>query len=459
MIEIKEYQAHAVLVALITPTQPEDRTREYLDELAFLADTNKIVPVKRFTQRLDGPNSNTFVGEGKLQEIKDWIEERNKLYRPTPQKEMSQEEAALTHRKGHAPADFMTEEELDAMPFIDAVIFDDELSPRQIRNIERELGVQIIDRTMLILQIFLQRAQTSYAKTQVEMARLEYMLPRLTRLWSHLDRQRGGGTANRGTGETQIEADRRIIKNRLALLRDDLKKIDRQMNTQRQNRGKMIRVALVGYTNVGKSTLMNLLSKSEVFAENKLFATLDTTVRKVTIDNLPFLLSDTVGFIRKLPHNLVESFKSTLDEVREADLLMHIVDISHPNFEEQYQVVEQTIQEICCADPSGSRKKKETPMPQKPEILVFNKIDAFTYTPKAEDDLTPMTKENLSLEDLEKTWMARLSQADGKSADCIFISAKQKDNIDALRELMYERVKELHIQRYPYNDFLFQKYE
>ena len=444
MIEIKEYQAHAVLVALITPQQPEDRTKEYLDELAFLADTNKIVPVKRFVQRLDQPNSNTFVGEGKLQEIKEWIEERNKLYRPTPTKDMSQEEAALTHRKGHCAADFMTEEELEAMPFIDAVIFDDELSPRQIRNIERELSVQIIDRTMLILQIFLQRAQTSYAKTQVEMARLEYMLPRLTRLWSHLDRQRGGGTANRGTGETQIEADRRIIKNRLALLRDDLRKIDRQMNTQRQNRGKMIRVALVGYTNVGKSTLMNLLSKSDVFAENKLFATLDTTVRKVTIDNLPFLLSDTVGFIRKLPHNLVESFKSTLDEVREADLLMHIVDISHPNFEEQYQVVEQTVQEIC----------KEP----KPEMVVFNKIDAFSYTPKAEDDLTPATKENLSLEDLEKTWMARLKQADGNS-DCIFISARAKTNIDALRARMYERVKELHIQRYPYNDFLFQKYD
>ena len=445
MIEIKEYQAHAVLVGLITPSQPEERTKEYLDELAFLADTNKIVPVRRFVQRLDQPNSNTYVGEGKLQEIKTWIEERNKLYRPTPQKEMSQEEAALTHRKGHAPADFMTEEELAAMPFIDAVIFDDELSPRQIRNIESELSVQVIDRTMLILQIFLQRAQTSYAKTQVEMARLEYMLPRLTRLWSHLDRQRGGGTANRGTGETQIEADRRIIKNRLALLREELKKIDRQMFTQRQNRGKMIRVALVGYTNVGKSTLMNLLSKSEVFAENKLFATLDTTVRKVTIDNLPFLLSDTVGFIRKLPHNLVESFKSTLDEVREADLLVHVVDISHPNFEEQYQVVEQTIQDIC--------------QEPKPEMVVFNKIDAFRYTPKDEDDLTPSTRENLSLEDLEKTWMARLSQPDGKSADCIFISAVKKENVDRLRELLYERVKELHIQRYPYNDFLFQKYE
>lgn len=477
MIEIKEYQAHAVLVGLITPAQPEERTKEYLDELAFLADTNKIIPVKRFTQRLEQPNTNFYVGEGKLQEIKAWIEERNKLYRPTPQKDMSQEEAALTHRKGRCAADSMTEEEQEAMPYIDVVIFDDELSPRQIRNIEREMGVQIIDRTMLILQIFLQRAQTSYAKTQVEMARLEYMLPRLTRLWSHLDRQRGGGTANRGTGETQIEADRRIIKNRLALLREELKKIDRQMATQRQNRGKMIRVALVGYTNVGKSTMMNLLSKSDVFAENKLFATLDTTVRKVTIDNLPFLLSDTVGFIRKLPHNLVESFKSTLDEVREADLLIHVVDISHPNFEEQYQVVEQTIQEICNVETTVSATMHETEPKKynpnadtqkykkhvydepKPEILVFNKIDAFTYTPKAEDDLTPATRENMSLDDLKRTWMARLSQAEGKGADCLFISAKNKENIDELRELMYERVKELHIQRYPYNDFLFQKYE
>lgn len=442
MIEIKEYQAHAVLVGIITPQQPEERTREYLDELAFLADTNKIITLRRFTQRLEQPNSNFYVGEGKLQEIKNYVEEQKETETP-----------------------------------VDVVIFDDELSPRQIRNIEREMGVQIIDRTMLILQIFLQRAQTSYAKTQVEMARLEYMLPRLTRLWSHLDRQRGGGTANRGTGETQIEADRRLIKNRLALLRDDLKKIDRQMQTQRQNRGKMVRVALVGYTNVGKSTMMNLLSKSDVFAENKLFATLDTTVRKVTIDNLPFLLSDTVGFIRKLPHNLVESFKSTLDEVREADLLIHVVDISHPNFEEQYQVVEQTIQEICNVETTVSQKMHETEPKKynpnadvqkykkhvydepKPELLVFNKIDAFSYVPKEADDLTPMRKENISLEDLKQTWMSRLSAADGKTADCIFVSIKERDNVDELRRLMYEKVKEIHVKRYPYNDFLFQQYE
>ena len=406
MIEIKPYIEHAVLVGLITPDQPEDRTREYLDELAFLADTHGIVPVKRFTQRLNLPVTATYVGEGKLEEIDQYIIE-------------------------HHP--------------IDVVIFDDELSPRQIRNIEKALNhkgqpdVRVIDRTILILEIFLQRAQTSYAKTQVEMAHLQYMLPRLTRMWSHLDRQRGGGGTNRGMGETQIEADKRVIGQRIALLREELKKIDKQMATQRQNRGKMVRVALVGYTNVGKSTLMNLLSKSEVFAENKLFATLDTTVRKVTIDNLPFLLSDTVGFIRKLPHHLVESFKSTLDEVREADLLIHVVDISHPNFEEQYEVVEQTIHDICKED--------------KPTIVVFNKIDAFTYTPKDEDDLTPIERENLSLEDLERTWMARLGE------DGIFISAKNKNNIDALRQLMYDRIKAIHIQRYPYNDFLFQNYE
>ena len=297
---------------------------------------------------------------------------------------------------------------------------------------------------MLILEIFLQRAQTSYAKTQVEMAHLQYILPRLTRMWSHLDRQRGGGGTNRGMGETQIEADKRVIGQRIALLREQLKVIDKQMATQRQHRGKMVRVALVGYTNVGKSTLMNLLSKSEVFAENKLFATLDTTVRKVTIENLPFLLSDTVGFIRKLPHHLVESFKSTLDEVREADLLVHVVDISHPNFEEQYEVVEQTINDITLPQPSPVSI---------PRIVVFNKIDNFTYTPKEEDDLTPVQRENLSLDDLRKSWMARLGD------DCIFISAKNKDNIDALRALLYDRIKAIHVQRYPYNDFLFQHYE
>jgi GTP-binding protein HflX len=406
LIEVKPYIEHAVLVGLITPNQPEDRTKEYLDELAFLADTHGIVPVKRFTQRLNLPVTATYVGEGKLEEIDQYIIE-------------------------HHP--------------IDVVIFDDELSPRQIRNIEKALNhkgqpdVRVIDRTILILEIFLQRAQTSYAKTQVEMAHLQYMLPRLTRMWSHLDRQRGGGGTNRGMGETQIEADKRVIGQRIALLREQLKTIDKQMATQRQHRGKMVRVALVGYTNVGKSTLMNLLSKSEVFAENKLFATLDTTVRKVTIENLPFLLSDTVGFIRKLPHHLVESFKSTLDEVREADLLVHVVDISHPNFEEQYEVVEQTIADICKED--------------KPTVVVFNKVDAFSYVPKEEDDLTPVLRENLSLEDLEKSWMARLGE------DCIFISARQKENIDALRALLYDRIKAIHIKRYPYNDFLFQHYE
>lgn len=408
-------QINAILVGLITPNQPEEKTQEYLDELAFLADTNHIVPVKRFVQRVPQPDTNTYVGSGKLEEIRQYI---------------------IGHQS-------------DEQKAVDVVIFDDELSPRQIRNIERDLNwrdnpkerreVRVMDRTILILEIFLQRAQTSYAKTQVEMAHLQYMLPRLTRMWSHLDRQRGGGGTNRGTGETQIEADKRIIGQRIALLREELKKIDRQMATQRQHRGKMVRVALVGYTNVGKSTLMNLLSKSDVFAENKLFATLDTTVRKVTIENLPFLLSDTVGFIRKLPHHLVESFKSTLDEVREADLLIHVVDISHPNFEEQYNVVQQTIAELG--------------VNHLPTIVVFNKTDAFTYTPKEEDDLTPIKRENISLDELKKTWMAKMEE------DCIFISAKNKDNIEALKELMYDRIKQIHIQRYPYNDFLFQKYE
>ncbi len=412
----------AVLVGIITPQQPEDRTREYLDELAFLADTNHIEPVKRFVQRLEYPNSTTYVGEGKLQEIRDYITNYN--------------DAAKHAEEPQEP--------------IELVIFDDELSPRQLRNIEKALQVRVMDRTILILEIFLQRAQTSYAKTQVEMAHLQYMLPRLTRMWSHLDRQRGGGGTNRGTGETQIEADKRIINNRIALLREDLKRIDRQMATQRQNRGKMVRVALVGYTNVGKSTLMNLMSKSDVFAENKLFATLDTTVRKVTIDNLPFLLSDTVGFIRKLPHNLVESFKSTLDEVREADLLIHVVDISHPNFEEQYEVVEQTINELI-------------PNNRPEEIVVFNKIDAFTYTPQAEDDLLPPTRENISLEELQRTWMAKLNgqqpTANSQQPKAVFISARNRTNIDELREIIYERVKAIHIQRYPYNDFLFQRYD
>ncbi len=422
----EQYSTNAILVGLITPTQNEERTKEYLDELAFLADTNHINPIRRFIQRLDQPNTNTYVGEGKLQEIKDFIIDNT----------------------------------------IDVVIFDDELSPRQLRNIEKILGIRIMDRTILILEIFVQRAQTSYAKTQVEMAHLQYMLPRLTRMWSHLDRQRGGGTTSRGMGETQIEADKRIIKSRIALLREELTKIDRQMATQRQNRGKMVRVALVGYTNVGKSTLMNLLSKSDVFAENKLFATLDTTVRKVTIENLPFLLSDTVGFIRKLPHNLIESFKSTLDEVREADLLVHVVDISHPNFEEQFAVVEQTIQDLTIPKETNAEKKQKNE-PRRwesdgkdiqrksaiPQIVVFNKIDAFTYTPKEEDDLTPIMRENISLEELERTWMAKMGD------DCIFISARNKDNIEALKQLLYDRIKAIHIERYPYNDFLFQKYE
>ena len=429
-------QQTAILVGLITPQQPEERTNEYLDELAFLADTDNILPVKRFVQRIDKPDTNTYVGSGKIHEIRNFIEQRG-----TPNDECEQINTP-----------------------IDLIIFDDELSPRQLRNIERELNtglpknipmVRIMDRTILILEIFLLRAQTSYAKTQVEMAHLQYMLPRLTRMWTHLDRQRGGGSTSRGMGETQIEADKRIINQRIALLREELKKIDRQMITQRQNRGKMVRVALVGYTNVGKSTLMNLLSKSDVFAENKLFATLDTTVRKVTIDNLPFLLSDTVGFIRKLPHNLIESFKSTLDEVREADLLIHVVDISHPNFEEQYEVVEKTIAELL-RENNNQKNNQTIGQPNNrtiPTIVVFNKTDAFAYTPKDKDDLTPVTRENLSLEDLQRTWMARLND------DCIFISAKNRDNIEQMKQIMYERIKAIHIQRYPYNDFLFQKYE
>ena len=428
---------NAVLVGLITPQQPEERTNEYLDELAFLADTRDIQPVKRFVQRVNSPDTNTYVGSGKLEEIRQYII-ANSDNCPSAQRSISD--------NGPSAQRSISAE-------VSLVIFDDELSPRQIRNIERDLNwrdnpkerreIRVMDRTILILEIFLQRAQTSYAKTQVEMAHLQYMLPRLTRMWSHLDRQRGGGT-NRGTGETQIEADKRIIGSRIALLREELKRIDRQMATQRQNRGKMVRVALVGYTNVGKSTIMNLLAKSEVFAENKLFATLDTTVRKVTIENLPFLLSDTVGFIRKLPHHLVESFKSTLDEVREADLLIHVVDISHPNFEEQYQVVEQTLNEVI---------NNKSQIADIPRIVVFNKIDAFTYTPKDEDDLTPVKRENISLDELQRTWMAKLQD------DCIFISAKNKENIDALKALMYERIKAIHIQRYPYNDFLFQNYE
>lgn len=389
----------AVLVGLITQEQTEDQVKEYLDELAFLAETAGIEPVKKFTQKLEQAHSVTFVGKGKLEEIQAYVEEHE----------------------------------------IGIVIFDDELSPKQLRNIEAELKVKILDRTSLILDIFGMRAQTAYAKTQVELAQYQYLLPRLTRLWTHLDRQRGGGAMMRGVGETQLETDKRIVGAKISFLKKELIEIDRQMASQRKNRGNMVRVALVGYTNVGKSTMMTMLSKSEVFAENKLFATLDTTVRKVVIDNLPFLLSDTVGFIRKLPTNLIESFKSTLDEVREADILVHVVDISHPNFEEQIEVVNKTLAEI----------DKE----EKPTILVFNKVDAFSYVKKDDDDLSPKTRENLSLDDLKKTWMAKMAD------DCIFISATNKTNIDELRNKMYEKVKAIFVERYPYNDFLFTKYD
>lgn len=389
----------AVLVGLVTPTQNEQRVKEYLDELAFLAETAGMDAVKRFTQKLDHAHPVTFVGSGKLQEIKEYVVENE----------------------------------------VGLVVFDDELSPKQLRNIEKELQVRIMDRTSLILDIFALRAQTAHAKTQVELAQYQYMLPRLTRLWTHLERQRGGSAMMRGPGETQLETDKRIIQDKIALLKKELVAIDKQKSVQRKNRGKMVRVALVGYTNVGKSTLMNLLSKSEVFAENKLFATLDTTVRKVIVENLPFLLSDTVGFIRKLPTELVESFKSTLDEVREADLLVHVVDISHPDFEEQIEVVNKTLTEI-----DGT---------EKPMLMVFNKIDAFTFVPKDEDDLTPRSRENIDLEELQQTWMNKQPE------NTVFISARQKTNLEALKELLYQRVKEIHITRFPYNDFLFQHYE
>jgi GTP-binding protein HflX len=390
----------AILVGLITPEQNERVEKEYLDELEFLAETAGAVSVKRFYQKLDMPNSVTFVGTGKLQEIKEYVADKDND--------------------------------------IGLAIFDDELSAKQIRNIEQELQVKILDRTSLILDIFASRAQTANAKTQVELAQYQYMLPRLTGLWTHLERQRGG-VGMRGPGEKQLETDKRIVQDRIARLKRELQDIDKQKNVQRQNRGKMVRVALVGYTNAGKSTIMNMLSKSDVFAENKLFATLDTTVRKVIIGNLPFLLSDTVGFIRKLPTQLIESFKSTLDEVREADLLLHVVDISHPQFEEQIEVVNRTLNEI-----------DKTP---KPMIMVFNKIDAFSFIPKDADDLTPRTKENIPLEELKDTWMNRLQD------NCIFISAKERTNLDAFRSLLYERIKQIHITRFPYNDFLFQDYE
>ncbi|MDE5793390.1 MAG: GTPase HflX [Muribaculaceae bacterium] len=395
----KEENERTVLVGLITQKQSEAKVNEYLDELEFLAQTAGAEPEKRFIQKLEYPNPRTYVGTGKLEEIRKYVEDHE----------------------------------------IGLVIFDDDLSSKQVLNIEKELKVKILDRTSLILDIFAKRAQTATARTQVELAQYQYLLPRLTRMWTHLERQRGG-IGMRGPGETQIETDRRIILDKISRLKEELKDIDKQKSIQRKNRGNMTRVALVGYTNVGKSTIMNLLSKSDVFAENKLFATLDTTVRKVTIDNLPFLLSDTVGFIRKLPTHLVNSFKSTLDEVREADLLMHVVDVSHPNFEEQIEVVDKTLSEVCGAA-------------QKPQILVFNKIDAFKYTPKDPDDLTPATRENMSLEDFKKTWMAKMNN------NCVFISAKDKINIDQLKELLYEKAKEIHVERFPYNDFLFQKYD
>ncbi|MDR0798952.1 MAG: GTPase HflX [Dysgonamonadaceae bacterium] len=404
MIATDTQTENAVLVGLITPDQNEIRSKEYLDELEFLADTAGITAVKRFTQRLDMPHSVTFVGSGKLQEIKNYID--------------------------------------DEENGVDLVIFDDELSPKQLRNLEAALKIRILDRTSLILDIFAGRAQTAHAKTQVELAQYNYMLPRLKRMWTHLERQSGsgsGGLRMRGPGETQLETDRRIILTKIAKLKADLKEIDKQKANQRKNRGKLVRVALVGYTNVGKSTVMNQLSKSEVFAENKLFATLDTTVRKVTIENLAFLLSDTVGFIRKLPTELIESFKSTLDEVREADLLVHVVDISHPNFEEQIEVVTQTLNDIT----------KES----KPTILVFNKIDAFSYIEKDDDDLTPKSRENISLQELKNTWMSKLQD------NVIFISAQTKENLEELKSLLYKKVKEIHVQRFPYNDFLYQEYD
>lgn len=413
IIQTEEIKSEtAILVGLITKNQNERKTNEYLDELEFLAETAGAVTVKRFTQKMDGPSSVSYVGKGKLEEIRDYI--------------VAEEEAERE---------------------VGMVIFDDELSAKQLRNIGQVLGVKILDRTNLILDIFAMRAQTANAKTQVELAQYRYMLPRLQRLWTHLERQGGGSGSGggkgsvglRGPGETQLEMDRRIILNRMSLLKQRLADIDRQKTTQRKNRGRMIRVALVGYTNVGKSTLINLLAKTEVFAENKLFATLDTTVRKVIIDNLPFLLADTVGFIRKLPTDLVDSFKSTLDEVREADLLVHVVDVSHPDFMEQIEVVNKTLQDLGCAE--------------KPQLLVFNKMDAYTWTEKAPDDLTPATKENVSLDELKKTWMAKMGD------DCIFISAREKMNIDELKKLFYTRIKQLHVQKYPYNDFLFDYYE
>jgi GTPase len=393
-IETAKTQERVVLVALATREQSRDKAEEYLDELAFLVETAGGIPVKRFIQAIDRPNVRTYVGSGKLDEIKQYV---------------------------------LAEE-------IDIVIVDDELGGSQIRNLEKELGCKILDRTNLILDIFAKRARTAHAKTQVELAQYQYLLPRLTRMWTHLERQRGG-IGLRGPGETEIETDRRIIRDKISLLKKRLEDIDVQQTTQRKNRGQMIRVALVGYTNVGKSTIMNLLSKSEVFAENKLFATLDTTVRKVVVDNLPFLLSDTVGFIRKLPHSLIESFKSTLDEVRESDILLHVVDISHPEFEAQIETVNQTLSEIGAAD--------------KKTIMVFNKVDAYTYEEKDEDDLSPVTQKNYTLEELKKSWMAN------NKLPSIFISATEKQNYQEFRSLLYDEIRDMHAIRYPYDNFLY----
>ncbi|MBQ0121238.1 MAG: GTPase HflX [Bacteroidales bacterium] len=389
----------AVLVGLITPQQNESKAKEYLDELEFLATTAGATTVKKFTQRCDSPNSTSFVGKGKLEEIANYVEENE----------------------------------------IDLVVFDDDLTPKQTYNIEKVVKAKVLDRTTLILDIFAKRAQTANAKMQVELAQYQYLLPRLAGMWTHLERQRGG-IGMRGPGEAQIETDRRIIKTKISLLKEKLVAWDKQKTIQRKNRGKLTRIALVGYTNVGKSTLMNVLSKSDVFAENKLFATLDTTCRKVVIENLPFLLTDTVGFIRKLPHHLVESFKTTLDEVRDSDILVHVVDISHPQFEEQVEVVNKTLQEVCDAG-------------DKEMIMVFNKVDQFSYVPKDEDDLTPRLRENIPLDELKETWMARMA------GNCVFISAKYNQNMEELKDLVYRKAKQVHAQRFPYNDFLYQTYE
>ncbi len=456
----------AVIVGLVTPQQNEKKTNEYLNELEFLAETAGAKVIRRYTQKVNGPSSVTYLGSGKLEEIAQFIQEKQDEVDAYWEEQMAlgrpYEASIVTGTKARHGDDYteedeggerkskrqrklekllknqMAEQENVPQP-VGMVIFDDELSAKQIRNIEQVLQVKILDRTSLILDIFAMRAQTAAAKTQVELAQYRYMLPRLTRLWTHLERQRGGSVGLRGPGETQLEMDQRIIRHRISLLKQRLVEIDQQKTTQRKNRGRLIRVALVGYTNVGKSTLMNLLAKSEIFAENKLFATLDTTVRKVIIENLPFLLSDTVGFIRKLPTDLVESFKSTLDEVREADLLLHIVDISHPDFEEQIQVVEKTLGELGCAD--------------KPQMIIFNKIDAYTWVEKEQDDLTPRTKENIPLDELMRTWMAKLND------NCLFISAVRKENIEEMKEVLYGKIREMHVQKYPYNDFLYTNYD